>query len=533
MLRAYRSDAIRAAEAPLLDAGVPLMERASYAVAMTVISHRRRSGLGIPGTRVLALVGAGNNGGDALHAAAYLARRGMAVHAVVCGTPHTTGLAAAERSGVRISSVNDAAEARDVVTRVAIAADVWLDGLVGIGARGRLREPHATLVQILGEIRESSAVEPLAVAIDIPSGVGADDGVLSGPVFRADITVTMGAPKPGLVLDPGRRYVGELVEVDLGLRGHLPPEPALLSLDSWDIADLWDYPGPDSHKYTRGVVGLMTGSPRYPGAALLSVAAAHAGGPGMVRYAGPRELTELVISHHPETVSDMGRVQAWVIGSGVDMDNSVAAAEAARRLEESIAEGIPVVLDAGAISLVNSLDVPSTVILTPHAGELAALLAARGEAMTREDISAAPARAARLAATLTGATVVLKGATDVVCGPDDPLYAQPGAPAWRATAGAGDVLAGLLGALLAGWGDELAELGKGRGIPARLAAAACYLHGRAAAIASGTIHTTITETSTMGTSVGGSAPDGHVCGRPIRATEIAAAIPTAIAESLN
>lgn len=191
------------------------------------------------------------------------------------------------------------------------------------------------------------------------------------------------------------------------------------------------------------------------------------------------------------------------------------------------------VLDAGAISLVNSLDVPSTVILTPHAGELAALLAARGEAMTREDISAAPARAARLAATLTGATVVLKGATDVVCGPDDPLYAQPGAPAWRATAGAGDVLAGLLGALLAGWGDELAELGKGRGIPARLAAAACYLHGRAAAIASGTIHTTITETSTMGTSVGGSASDGHVCGRPIRATEIAAAIPTAIAESLN
>lgn len=533
MLRAYRSDDIRAAEAPLLDAGVPLMERASYAVAMAVISYRRRAGLRIPGTHVVALVGAGNNGGDALYAAAYLARRGMAVDAVVCGTAHTTGLAAAERSGVRVSYVNEAAEVREVVRRVASAADVWLDGLVGIGARGRLREPHATVVQILSEIREGAVVEPLAVAIDVPSGVGADDGVLSGPVFRADITVTMGAPKPGLVLDPGRRYVGDLIEVDLGLAEYLPSEPALLALESRDIADLWDYPGPDSHKYTRGVVGLMTGSARYPGAALLSVAAAHAGGPGMVRYAGPRELSDLVISHHPETVADMGRVQAWVIGSGVDMDNSVAAAEAARRLDESIAEGIPVVLDAGAITLVNSLDVPSTVVLTPHAGELAALLAARGEAMTREEVSAAPARAARLAATLTGATVVLKGAIDVVCGPDDPLYAQTGAPAWRATAGAGDVLAGLLGAILAGWGDELAELGKGRGIPARLAAAACYLHGRAAALASGTVTTAITGTSTIGAPSGETVPDGHLCGRPIRATEIAAAIPAAIAESLN
>ena len=515
MLRAYRSDDIRAAEAPLLAAGVPLMERASYAVANTVISDRRAAGLGISGTPVLALVGAGNNGGDALHAAAYLARRGMAVNAVVCGAAHTTGLVAAERAGVRIVFVDTAPAAREVITRLASVTDVWIDGLVGIGARGPLREPHATIVRTLKEIRDRSAVEPLAVAIDIPSGVGADDGVLSGPAFRADITVTMGAPKPGLILDPGRRFVGELVEVDLGLVEHLPSEPALLSLDSRDIADLWDYPGPNSHKYTRGVVGLMTGSVRYPGAALLSVGAALAGGPGMVRYAGPRELTELVISHHPETVADMGRVQAWVIGSGVDMDNPVAAAEAARRLEESIAEGIPVVLDAGAISLVNSLDVPSTVILTPHAGELAALLAARGEALTREEISAAPARAARLAATLTGATVVLKGSTDVVCGPDDPLYAQSGAPAWRATAGSGDVLAGLLGAVLAGWGDELAELGKGRGIPARLAAAACYLHGRAAAIASGT---------TLA---------GSISGRPIRATEIAAAIPVAIAESLN
>ena len=178
MLRAYRSDDIRAAEAPLLAARVPLMERASYAVANTVISHRRRTGLTISGTRVLALVGAGNNGGDALHAAAYLARRGMAVDAGVCGTPHAAGLVAAERAGVRVVSVSEVDEARAIITRLAGAADVWLDGLVGIGARGRLREPHATIVQALGEIRDQAAVEPLGVAIDLPSGVGADDGVL-------------------------------------------------------------------------------------------------------------------------------------------------------------------------------------------------------------------------------------------------------------------------------------------------------------------------------------------------------------------
>ncbi|MFT0846520.1 NAD(P)H-hydrate epimerase [Actinomycetaceae bacterium L2_0104] len=519
MLRAYRSDDVRAAESPLLEAGVPLMERAAYALAQEVIGRRRRQGAGMAGTRVLALVGSGNNGGDALFAAARLAKRGMSARALICGVPHAAGVVAAERAGVEIvSASSDAREAAELAANLGQAAHVWIDGLIGIGARGPLREPHASVVRALNETRRRAAAEPLSIAVDVPSGIGVDDGVVSGEVFRADVTVTMGAIKPGLLLDPGRRYAGEIVDVPLGLEAHLPAEPALLSLGGADIADLWDFPGPDSHKYTRGVVGLMTGSPRYSGAALLTSDAALAGGCGMVRYAGPRPLTDLVISRHPEVLGDMGRVQAWVLGSGVDMDNAEAASEVARRLEESIAQGIPVVLDAGAISLVNDLDVPSTVVLTPHAGELAQLLAARGEAMTREEIGAAPARAARLAATLTGATVLLKGSVDVACAPDDPLYAQGGAPAWRATAGAGDVLAGLLGAMLAAWGDELAELGKGRGIPARLAAGASYLHGRAAALASGA----------------SPAPGGQATrpGRPIRATEISAAIPAAIAESL-
>ncbi len=519
MLRAYRSDDVRAAESPLLEAGVPLMERAAYALAHEVIGRRKRASAPLAGTRVLALIGSGNNGGDALFASALLAKRGLSVQALVCGVPHAGGVRAAERAGVQIVSVPD--NLRDVVGLVASlgeSAQIWIDGLVGIGARGPLREPHASVVRALTETRRRAAVEPLSVAVDVPSGIGVDDGTVPGEAFRADVTVTMGALKPGLVLDPGRRCAGEVVEVALGIEAHLPVEPALLSLGGGDIADLWDYPGPDSHKYTRGVVGLMTGSQRYPGAALLSSDAALAGGCGMVRYAGPRELTDRVITRHPEVLGDMGLVQAWVLGSGVDMDIPEAAAEVARRLEESIAQGIPVVLDAGAIGLVNDLDVPSTVVITPHAGELAALLAARGEAMTREDIAAAPARAARLAAMTTGATVLLKGAVDVACAPDDPLYAQGGAPAWRATAGAGDVLAGLLGAMLASWGDELADLGQGRGIPARIAAGAAHLHARAAAIASGAEQ-----------SIGG-APT--TTGHPIRATDIAAAIPAAIAESL-
>lgn len=500
MLRAYRSDDVRQAEAPLLERGVPLMDRAAAALATEVIRRVRALGNRVPGTEVLGLVGSGNNGGDVLFALARLARRGVSASAILTGTPHAAGYAAASRAGVRFA---DAGTLRSL----AESAEVWIDGLVGIGARGPLREPALEIVRELEEVRVGRPVEPLVIAADLPSGIGADDGTVPGLALRANVTVTMGIAKPGLVLDPGRRYAGEIVQVPLGLEEFLPSEPALLSVGARDIADMWDIPGPDSHKYSRGVVGVMTGSLRYPGAALLSTSAALAGGAGMVRYAGPREISRLVVSHHPEIVTDMGRVQAWVLGSGVNMDDPEAASEVARRLQESITAGIPVVLDAGAITLLGSIDVPSTVVITPHAGELAELLAARGEPLSREEIAAAPSRAARLAATLTGATVLLKGSVDVACAPDDPLWAQGGAAGWRATAGAGDVLAGLLGSILAQWGDELADLGKGHGIPARLAAAASYIHGRAAAIAYGT-------------------------GRPIVASEIAGAIPQAIGEAL-
>ena len=274
----------------------------------------------------------------------------------------------------------------------------------------------------------------------------------------------MGAPKPGLYLEPARRHAGRVEVADIGLS---LGEPALVSLQEEDARGMWPVPGPDSHKYTRGVLGVMAGSRRYPGAGFLCADAALAAGPGMVRYAGPRDLADRVAARHPECVLGEGRVDAWVIGPGVDMDDERAASEAARRLQLAAAESLPVVLDAGAIALAATAECDERVVLTPHAGELANLLTSLGEAVSRREIEAAPARAARLAATATGATVLLKGPVDVACTADGPLYAQSG-PAWRATAGAGDVLAGLLGAVLA------------QGVaPLPAAALAAFVHGRA------------------------------------------------------
>lgn len=514
MIRAYRTDAIRAAEEPLLAAGVPLMRYAAAALAVETMKELGQ----VSGSRVLALVGGGNNGGDALYALVRLRSRGAHATALLAvpESAHAEGLEAARDAGVRILKAPDdldelAALVRDEVSR----ADAVLDGLLGIGARGALREPLATIVTATNEARESVPIEPVAIAVDAPTGIGTDDGTVAGPAFRADVTVTMGAPKVGLILDPGRRYAGEVRIVDLDFT--LPAEPALVELTDADVADLWRVPGARSHKYTRGVVGLMTGSMAYPGAGILSTGGALAGGAGMVRFAGPRHLAEMMLMAHPEIVTVPGRVQAWVLGSGVDMADEVAAAEVARRLQESIAEGRPVVLDAGAIALAANTELRSTVVLTPHAGEIAELLSALGEPFTREDVTANPARAARLAATLTGATVLLKGSVDIACAPDGPLYAVAGAPGWRATAGAGDVLAGLLGAVLAMWGDELVDLGDGHGIPARLAAAAAFLHAKAAAIASGTQADAAGRTRS---------------GRPIRASDITDAIPEAIGQIL-
>lgn len=482
VLLAWGSDDVRAAEEPLLAAGVPLMDRAAFALA-TVVAARLRERRGrVGGAPVVLLVGGGNNGGDALWAGVRLLRRGAEVTALlVSERVHPEGSAAFREAGGRLRSLDGSLDGSSdassdgssvrAAAALAARADVVLDGMLGIGARGGLRGTGAALVTALQEAFAAVARPPLVVAVDVPSGIGVDDGAVPGPVLTADLTVTFGCFKPGLLLPPGAALAGRVDVVDIGLRN--ARTPSVVRLEADDLAALWPVPGEAAHKYTRGVLGVVAGTPRYPGAAVLVSSAAVLAGVGMVRYVG--EVGDAVLAARPEVVVGTGRVQAWAVGPGIDPDDEVAAAPVRDALGAA-ADDLPVVADAGALGLLPDRLTPLTV-LTPHAGELATLLGARGERVERADVEREPLRWAVRAQQLTGATVLLKGAVTVVAGPHGARYAQAEAPAWLATAGAGDVLTGLLGALLAGRSDDV------RADPtlvAALAAAAASVHGRAA-----------------------------------------------------
>lgn len=229
-----------------------------------------------------------------------------------------------------------------------------------------------------------------------------------------------------------------------------------------------------SDKYSRGVLGVVTGSSAYPGAAVLGVEAAARTGLGMIRYLG--DATESVLARRPEVVSAPGRVQAWLIGSGTDaQDLGLLGA----LFSDALASAQPVVADAGALESVARAPRPG-VIVTPHYRELARMLAVGGTTVAVADIAAAPDRWAARAANLLGVTVLLKGGTTWIAEPDGPALSVTIAPPWTATAGAGDVLGGILGALLATHSESASE----PGMAARLAASAAVIHGLAASIAS-------------------------------------------------
>ena len=245
-----------------------------------------------------------------------------------------------------------------------------------------------------------------------------------------------------------------------------------------EVAAQLRVPGPLDDKYSRGVLGMITGSSRYPGAAVLGVEAALRSGVGMVRYLGPARAADFVLQRRPEAVTADGRVQAWVLGSGMDAGATAVAvgpdAEAAERMRAALASGHPVVIDAGALDAVGSARGPS--IITPHARELARL--------TRGDLDAVladPAGAARAAAEQLGVTVLLKGNATHIVAPGGPQLVARSATPWLATAGAGDALAGILGALVA---THAAGGSVDHALLARLGAAAAVVHGLAAQRAS-------------------------------------------------
>lgn len=438
MRSAHTVEQVRAAEAALM---ARLPEGALMQRAATGLAHAVARLLGASyGARVLLLVGSGDNGGDALWAGAHLARRGCGVHALLLSRRvHAEGLAALRAAGGRVV---------DGVAPLAGADyDVVLDGVVGIGGRPGLR-PEA--VAALEAVRGVPVV-----AVDTPSGVDVDTGELDGAHVRADLTVTFGTLKAAHLVDPAAAACGPVHLVDLGL--DLPPAD-LEALQPADVAALLPRPAPDAQKYTRGVVGVRAGSETYPGAALLSVAGAATGLVGMVRHVGDSAVTDRVREAHPEVVGP-GRVQAWVVGSG----GGEAAGE---ELRAALADGVPVVVDADALAHVEGpLGVPA--VLTPHAGELAAML---GE--ERAAIEARPLHFARHAAAAYDAVVLLKGRHTLVATPAGRVRSTTTGTPWLATAGAGDVLGGLVGALLAAGLD-----------PFDAASVGSWVHGAAATVA--------------------------------------------------
>ncbi|MFC5929148.1 NAD(P)H-hydrate dehydratase [Cryobacterium melibiosiphilum] len=268
-------------------------------------------------------------------------------------------------------------------------------------------------------------------------------------------------------------------------------------------------PGPADDKYSRGVLGICTGSPEYPGAAVLGVQAAARTGVGMIRYVGPAAAAQLVLARRPEVVVGPGRVQAWLLGSG--MNGDALDAEAAATLLSAAASGVPVVCDAGALDYARRSTGPT--VITPHFRELASLLARAGTSVTPATIARAPGEWAGRAAELLGVTVLLKGSVTYIAHPAGARFTVSDSPSWLATAGAGDVLGGILGALLATHSDRLqtdaAALHAGDALPAlaAVAATAAWLHAEAARRAS--------------------------AGGPIVALDVADAVPATIAALLS
>lgn len=397
-----------------------LMRKAAFGVAthaLRLLQGRRR---------VTLLVGAGNNGGDALWAGYFLRRRGVAVSAVLLSPEkaHVEGLTALRRAGGRIVD--------EVGT-----PDLVIDGIVGLSARGPLRPAAAELV---------ASVRAPILAVDLPSGVDPDTGEISGPHVQAHTTVTFGCLKPVHALAD----CGDVHLVDIGLR---PTDPDFVLLDRSDIT--WPVPGPSDDKYTQGVTGVAAGSSTYPGAAVLSTGAAVLATSGMVRYAGP--AADAIRARWPETIctgsiTDAGRVQAWVVGPGMGTGSS--SAEVLRFVLDA---GVPVIADADAITLLAShselwdaRDPDAPLVLTPHDREFERLAG---------PVGADRVAAARKAAQRFNAVVLLKGHRTVVAAPDGRALVNSATSSWPATAGSGDVLSGIIGALLAAGVDPFLAAG--------------------------------------------------------------------------
>ncbi|MGH3749946.1 MAG: NAD(P)H-hydrate dehydratase, partial [Micromonosporaceae bacterium] len=470
VVSAYRAVDVRAALARVL-ARVPdgsLIVKAAAGVASTCVELLRGRHGAVYGRGVVLLVGSGNNGGDALLAGTRLRWRGAKVDALLVGDrAYEPGVRAVCQAGGRVIDAR-LPEGRKAGLAALAEADLVVDGIVGIGASGGLRAPADELVDAIPG-------EALVVAVDLPSGVDPDTGEMPGRHVRADVTVACGAWSPSLLVPPASRAAGRIVFVDVGVAREIRAAPTAQRLGVMGAGSRWPTPQQHDHKYTRGVLGVVAGSDMYPGAAVLACAGAVRAGVGIVRYIGPEHVTSQVLAARPEVVPGLGRVQAWLLGSGVENDERQDAA-----IAEALDSGLPCVVDAGALVACvrrrasgSRSAIGEDVLFTPHAGELARMLNMLGHTVTREQVEAKPMHHAFWLAREADATVLLKGHHTLIASPTGRLFSQADGPSWLATAGSGDVLAGIAGALMAG-GVKAVDAG----------AMAALVHGRAATRAS-------------------------------------------------
>lgn len=425
--------------------GVPgpvLMANAGRAVARSVQRYYRPS-------RTLVLCGPGNNGGDGYVVARLLAQQGWPVAVAALAPPRSGSDAAGAAAQWHGPSVPFAAAAAD-------RAELVIDAVFGAGLA---RDVDGIVADTLRAARR-------IVAVDVPSGVDGGTGQVRGYAPQAETTVTFFRLKPGHLLLPGRERCGRLLLADIGL-----PEAVLRQVQPQGFANtpaLWQLPQPDAaaHKYTRGHVTVVGGS-SMTGAARLAADAARRAGAGTVTIAAADNpdlyrtgSPGLIVNDQPlpELLQDARR-QVWVCGPGLGkqaVQHALPLLLAARRT---------VVADADVFSAFagDPDGLRGAAVLTPHAGEFARAFGAPGDDRLA---------AARAAAQRTGAVVLLKGADTIIAAPDGRAAVNASAPPWLATAGAGDVLAGMIAGLLA------------EGMPAwQAAAAAAFLHGRAAELA--------------------------------------------------
>lgn len=485
-------------------------------------------------TCVVAFVGGGDNGGDALYACAMLAERGKVVTAFLLKPDcHVRALAAARDCGVGIVELSGRSLRSLEGTpewNTICGARVWIDGIVGIGAKGPLTGELAETVTCLNE--ELRVHPKKVIAIDVPSGLTDDDGRVAGPILRATHTLAVGAYKRAQILPPAVEYCGQLRMMGMYWSGvHTDTTPD--AEGTIGAGDLYYYdsderaaaavpiPAFADDKYARGVVGLVAGSDTYPGAGLLATRGALAAGVGMVRLNSTRRVQDLVLAAEPGVVMVGGRIQAALIGPGLDEERREDALELAHFCGQS---GTPLVIDAWALDLVPELAgsiKPDATVLTPHYGEAARLLGRLGAPVTRAEVAAAPLRYANLLHDVTGCHVVLKGPVTIVRSfeyadklrdqallasfinlelgfpdPDtmeqtstrcDSTLVAPTTTSWAGTAGSGDVLAGLIAGILARPVRDEHALpgpdGKPQAVTPERLVSAVWLHGRAAKLA--------------------------------------------------